>query len=130
MQNEIESILEQLYREDPRYDPEAYSFILEALSFTQKKFKRSKHVNGKELLEGIKVLLMEQFGPMSMTVLEHWGIRSTEDFGNIVFHLVKKRILSKTDEDDIADFKDVFDFDQVFDRGYRQGLAKKISRMR
>jgi len=130
MQNKIDSILEQLYQEDPRYDPEAYSFILEALSFTQKKFKRSKHVNGKELLEGIKVLLMEQFGPMSMTVLEHWGIKSTEDFGNIVFHLVQKRILSKTDADDIGDFKDVFDFDQVFDQGYRQGLAKKISRMR
>ncbi len=130
MQNELDDILTQICEKDARYKEDAYEFVLEALSFTQKRFKREKHVTGKELLEGIKVLLMERFGPMSISVLKHWGIDSTEDFGNIVFKLVSTRVLSKTDEDNIESFKDVYDFDKVFNRGYKRGLEKKISRLR
>jgi len=130
MNQSLEDILEGISEKDPRYKPEAYEFVLEALTFTQKKFKKSRHVTGKELLEGIKVLLMQEFGPMTMTVLNFWGVAGTEDFGNIVFNLVKERVLSKTEEDKIETFRNVFDFEAVFDKGYRQGVEKKISRMR
>ncbi len=130
MRQDFDDILDQICAEDPRYKSDAYEFVLEALSFTQKKFRRPRHVSGKELLEGVKILLMDRFGPMALTVLKHWGVRSTEDFGNIVFNLVAKKVLSKTEEDDIESFRDVFDFEDVFDRGYRRGLAKKISRLR
>lgn len=130
MNQSLEDILEAISEKDPRYKPEAYEFVLEALSFTQKKFKKSRHVTGKELLEGIKVLLMEEFGPMTMTVLDFWGVKGTEDFGNIVFNLVTEKVLSKTEEDKIEAFKNVFDFEAVFDKGYRQRVEKKISRMR
>jgi len=130
MNQSLDDILESISEKDTRYKPEAYEFVLEALSFTQKKYKKSRHVTGKELLEGIKVLLMKDFGPMTMTVLDFWGIQSTEDFGNIVFNLVKGKVLSKTEEDKIETFKNVFDFEAVFDKGYRQGVEKKISRMR
>ncbi|MCR4337062.1 MAG: hypothetical protein NUV91_04565 [Candidatus Omnitrophica bacterium] len=130
MYRELDDILQEIGEQDPRYKQEAYEFVLESLSYAQKRFRRPKHVNGKELLEGMKILLMEKFGPMTMTVLNHWGICSTEDFGNIVFNLVEKKVLSKTDDDQIESFKNVFDFQKVFDSGYREGLAKKISRMR
>ena len=130
MLQEVDDILLKICEQDPRYDLDAYLLVLDALSFTQKKFKRSKHVNGKELLEGIKILLMEEFGPMTLMVLEHWGIKSTEDFGNIVFNLVNRRVLSKTEEDNIESFRNVYDFEKVFKRGYRQKLEKKISRLR
>lgn len=120
----------EICESDPRYRQGAYEFVLSSLTFTQKKFRRSKHVTGVELLEGIKDLLMEQFGPMALSVLQHWGVRSTEDFGNIVFNLVERKILSKTEEDSIDGFKDKYDFAEVFDKGYRSLLAKKISRMR
>ena len=130
MQHTLNNILTDICHQDPRYKEDAYEFLLESLSFSQKKFKRSKHVSGRELLEGIKVLLMEKFGPMTLTVLKHWGIEKTEDFGNIVFNLVDKRVLTKTDEDNIENFRDVYDFDKVFNKGYRQSLQKKISRLR
>ncbi len=130
MQHTLNNILTDICHQDPRYKEDAYEFLLESLSFSQKKFKRSKHVSGRELLEGIKVLLMEKFGPMTLPVLKHWGIEKTEDFGNIVFNLVDKRVLTKTDEDNIENFRDVYDFDKVFNKGYRQSLQKKISRLR
>lgn len=130
MKQKVDDILDQIIEADPRYSADAYEFVLEALSYTQRKFGKSKHVSGKELLEGVKVLLMEKFGPMTMTVLQHWGIERTEDFGNIVFNLVSRKILSKTEEDNIESFRDVFDFDKVFAKGYQRGLEKRISRMR
>ena len=130
MPRDINTILFEICEKDARYDQAAYEFVLEALSYSQKKFSRPKHVTGKELLEGIKILLMEQFGPMTMTVLRHWGIQNTEDFGNIVFNLVDKKVLSKTEDDKIETFRNVFDFQIVFDKGYSRSLAKKISRLK
>ena len=96
----------------------------------QKKFKRSKHVKGEEMLKGMRELLLNKFGPMTMMVLEHCGIKNTEDFGNIVFNLVENHALSKTDEDNIEEFRNGYNFEEVFDSGYRKQLNKKISRMR
>ncbi|HNV24106.1 MAG TPA: hypothetical protein PKH98_04375, partial [Candidatus Omnitrophota bacterium] len=60
----------------------------------------------------------------------HWGIKNTEDFGHIVFNLVENKILTKTEDDNIDTFKDAYDFQEVFNRGYRKNLHKRISRMR
>ena len=130
MNEEFNSIIETIYVRDTRYKEDAYAFVMEALSFTQKKYKRFKHVSGEEMLEGIKDLLLDKFGPMTLTVLKYWGIRSTEDFGNIVFNLVENKVLSKTDEDKIESFKNAYDFVEVFDHDYRKQLAKKIRRKR
>ena len=130
MGSEFEAIVESIYERDVRYKEDAYVFVMEALAYTQKKFKRSKHVRGEEMLQGMKELLLHKFGPMTITVLEHWGIKSTEDFGNIVFNLVENRVLSKTEDDSIEEFRDGYDFGEVFESGYRKQLAKKISRMR
>jgi len=130
MKPKINDLISQIRAEDDRYSSDAYEFVLEALSFTQKKFRRVKHVTGKELLEGIKILLMEKFGPLTLSVLRHWGIERTEDFGNIVFNLVHKKILSKTEDDSLEHFKDAYDFDIVFREGYRRKLHKDVSRLR
>ncbi len=130
MNEEFYSVIENIYNKDIRYKEDAYLFVMEALSYSQKKFKRPRHLTGNELLEGIRELLLSKFGPMTLTVLRYWGIRSTEDFGHIVFNLVSNKVLSKTEEDNIETFRDAYDFEEVFDRDYREQLAKKISRMR
>ncbi len=130
MKQELDDILFEICERDPRYKDDAYEFVLEALSFTQKRLQRSRHVSGKELLEGIKDLLLEKFGPLTLTVLQYWGITTTEDFGHIVFNMVEKKILSKTEEDNIESFRDVYDFEVVFKERYRDRLAKQISRLR
>ncbi len=106
--------IENIVMRDKRYKVEAYSFVLEALNCTVSQLKASRHITGKELLAGIKQYARGQFGPMSPTVFEYWGITSTEDFGHIVFNLVDAKILSKTDQDSIADFKNGFHFEQAF----------------
>ncbi len=130
MQKELDNIIMVICERDSRYSEDAYAFVLESLAYTQKKFKRPKHVTGRELLDGISELLMEQYGPMALSVLKHWGIKGTEDFGNIVFNLLENKVLSKTDEDRMDDFKNVYDFEVVFDKGYRSKLNRKISRLR
>ena len=130
MNHEFYTIIEDICDKDPRYKQESYEFVMESFSFAHRKFKRFKHISGRQFLEGIKDLLLKKFGPMTMAVLKHWGIDCTDDFGHIVFNLVEKKVLSKTEEDNIESFHNVFDFEVVFKKGYRQGLEKKISRMR
>ena len=107
--------LEEIVQRDRRYNLNAYNFVLEALNFTVTRLKEPRHVTGIELLAGIKEYTKDQFGPMARTVLEHWGINNTEDFGHIVFNLVEAKILSKTVEDSLEDFKNGYDFKHAFD---------------
>ena len=130
MNHEFYTIIEEICDKDPRYKQESYEFVMEALSYAQKRLSRAKHVSGMELLEGIKELLLERFGPMTMPVLKCWGIQTTQDFGNIVFNLVQNKILNQNEEDSFEIFKNGYNFEEVFERGYRKRLARKISRMR
>lgn len=106
----IEDILER----DPRYKFEAYTFVLAALHDTVTHLKAPRHITGQELVQGIREYALDQFGPMAMTVLHHWGIRETLDFGKIVFALIDVKLLSKQPEDKLGDFDKVYDFEDVF----------------
>lgn len=114
----MENPLGQIIAQDPRYKPEAYLFVHDALGHTWARLDQRRHVTGRELLDGIKYLALERYGPMARAVLNSWGVRTTDDFGAIVFNLVDAGLLSKTEEDDIEDFRDVYDFDDVFVRSY------------
>ena len=107
--------VQEICRKDSRYKPESYPFVLAALHFTVASLTERRHISGRELLEGIRIYGMDQFGPLCRQVFEHWGIHVTEDFGHIVFTLVKAKLLGKTDEDSLADFQGVYDFSNAFD---------------
>ena len=107
--------IETLCRKDKRYKSEAYLFLLGALHFTTTQLKEPRHVSGKELLDGIRLYGLEQFGPLAVQVFEHWGVTTTEDFGHLVFNLVSAKLLGKTEEDTLEDFKEIYDFDSAFD---------------
>lgn len=119
-------LVERICDKDSRYKPDAYEFIMQALHFTQKKLNRQTHVSGKELLEGVREYAIEQYGPMTLTVFSHWGIDTTEDFGNIVFNLINSKILSKTEQDSIEDFKDVFSLKDTFKNVLRDSVIKNL----
>jgi uncharacterized repeat protein (TIGR04138 family) len=87
--------------------------------------EKPNHVSGQELLGGIRSLALEQFGPMAMTVLEEWGVRHCEDFGEIVFNMVDNNLLAKTTEDSRDDFKGGYDFEQVFCQPFQPQSRKK-----
>jgi len=107
--------IEEITVKDKRYKPDAYEFVMRALWFTQKRLKKQGHISGKELLHGIKDFVLDQYGPMSKAVLQFWGIGSTDDFGEIVFNMVESGLLNKTDADSREDFKNVYNFNEVFD---------------
>ncbi len=114
----MENPLGQIIAQDPRYKPEAYLFVHDALGHTWARLDQRRHVTGRELLDGIKYLALERYGPMARAVLNSWGVRTTDDFGAIVFNLVDAGLLSKTEDDHIEDFHDVYDFDESFVRSY------------
>jgi len=119
-------IVEDICAKDSRYKPDSYEFVLQALHFTQAKLKRETHVTGGELAGGIREFAIEQYGPMAKVVLNHWGINKTQDLGNIVFNLIDKNLLSKTKEDSIGDFRDVYDFESAFGNVLRDSVIKEI----
>jgi uncharacterized repeat protein (TIGR04138 family) len=51
---------------------------------------------------------------MTPTVLSEWGIRSCEDFGEIVFNLIKHKQATQSQTDSREDFKGGYDFDEAF----------------
>lgn len=115
-----EAILARLRELNPRYHERAYVFVLAALHQVLERVG-ARHITGRELAEGARDLALQEFGPMARTVLEHWGIRDTSDFGGIVFALVECGILIKQDTDSPEDFRAVFDFSDAFDHHYPWG---------
>ncbi|MBU0714636.1 MAG: hypothetical protein KJ964_04705 [Verrucomicrobia bacterium] len=126
----FEEAVAQILKEDPRYAPEAYHFIREALDFTTRSLKKptegtGRHVSAAELLEGIRQYALKEYGPLAMTVLQSWGIRQCADFGQIVFNLVNKKFLGKTDDDSVHDFDRGYDFATAFRTPFAPVKKKK-----
>ena len=115
------STRERLNALDGRYDERAYAFVLSALEEVVAGLPRRRHVSGEELVAGCRELALRLYGPMAKTVLEHWSIFSTRDFGEIVFNLLEVGVLSKDEADSRNDFDDLFDFTEVFERKYPWG---------
>jgi uncharacterized repeat protein (TIGR04138 family) len=124
--------LDQLVARDPRFSKEAYGFLREALEFTQKKRRKSRaestHVSANELLEGFREYSLQQFGPMGLTVLEYWGVRSTGDVGRMVFNLIEAGVFGRADDDRIEDFENGFSFEEAFLVPFRPVDQKKTRR--
>lgn len=119
----------QVRRRDRRFARNSYEFVLDALDHTMVELGRDgkvgegRHVGGRELLEGIRALAAEQFGPMASLVFSRWGINSTKDFGEIVFNLVEAGLLSRRPEDSRFDFADGYDFEEAFSEMFRERLS-------
>ena len=126
----FDEVVEVIHAKDPRYTREAYGFVREALDFTQKLVGKEnrgpiRHVSGQELLDGVRQFALQQFGPMVPTVFEEWGIRSCQDFGEIVFNMVEIGLLAKTDTDSRKDFHNGYDFTDAFRKPFwPQGKLK------
>jgi uncharacterized repeat protein (TIGR04138 family) len=113
-----DEILDRLRERNPRFHGKAYLFLLSSLHYVMAELERPRHISGAELAEGARSLALERFGPLARTVLEHWGIHSTDDLGEIVFALVEAGILVAEPHDRPQDFRGLFDFEEAFERGY------------
>ncbi|MBL8842535.1 MAG: hypothetical protein JNL90_13530 [Planctomycetes bacterium] len=123
----LETKIEELARTDRRYGAESYQFVFEALDYVLthpgcRRNPAARHIAVVELLEGMRRLGLERFGPLARCVFESWGVYSTEDFGEIVFRLIAHDLLHQGEHDRKEDFAGGFDFGEAFEQAWRPSL--------
>ena len=107
--------LEQIAREDGRYCAKAIGFVYEGLGYTAKKIvAEPKHVSGRSLCDGLRRFALKKWGRLAKLVLNNWDIKTTRDFGEIVWIMINNEWMSAQETDSIDDFNDVYDFQTVF----------------
>lgn len=110
--------IRQAARDDGRYAVEAYHFLLSGLDQAVEMTGRSeaespdRHVSGQELVEALRVVALNTYGPLAKEVWNSWGIQSTRDWGEIVFVLIRLELFSRQESDTVEDFDRVFDLDE------------------
>jgi uncharacterized repeat protein (TIGR04138 family) len=113
-----DGVMDRIRLREARFDERAYLFVLAALEFVQQRLPVRRHLNGRELAEGCRDLALARYGVLARVVLEHWGLRTSADIGEVVFTLVETGLLMSQPQDTKDDFLDVFDFHSAFDRDY------------
>jgi uncharacterized repeat protein (TIGR04138 family) len=117
--------LEEIAKEDGRFSTGALKFVYEGLGYTAgqgegtagaqtKKAAVPDHITGQTLCEGLRKLALEKWGRLAMLVLNTWNIKTTHDFGEIVYLMIKHRWMSVQPTDSIDDFNDAYDFKTAF----------------
>jgi len=113
-----DDVLARIRERDGRFDERAYVFVLAALEQLQARLPQRRHVTGEELALACRDLAIEQYGLLARSVLEHWGIACTADFGTIVFTLIDLGLLRRQETDRVEDFHDVYAFARAFEADY------------
>jgi uncharacterized repeat protein (TIGR04138 family) len=128
-----------LLQSDPRYKFEAYQFVREALAYAHEHLQvpeppargqrkgsavdeqapsapvvTGQHITGQQLCEACRLYGLQQYGYLTGMVLSSWGVRSTSDFGEIVYNLIRIEQMRKSESDRREDFDDVYSFDTAF----------------
>jgi len=130
---ELAEVVAEIVERDPRYAKAAYFFTHRAVRHTAEVIgKREKsgkrQISGQELLEGIRQFAIDQFGPLAHTVFLNWNLTKSRDFGEIVFHLAQRGVLSVTEKDRIEDFDDFYQFSEVFSKPF-EPKARRFPRV-
>jgi uncharacterized repeat protein (TIGR04138 family) len=128
---DFEGELGKILKKDQRYHREAYIFLRHGLDFCHKAFLKSfkkkegpdNHVSVTELLDGLRLYALQEYGPMAVTVLESWGVTTCEHFGDLVFNMVEFRLLSITESDTREDFRKGYDFHEAFRAPFKPGKS-------
>jgi uncharacterized repeat protein (TIGR04138 family) len=129
MSSKVEKNHETVILEDGRYPLEAYAFLEEGFKRAVRHLRgdcgdaEGRHVSGQKICHALRELALERWGGLAGTVLAQWNVKSTIDFGNMVYLLIEHEFLKKTEDDSLEDFRDVYDFAEAFsiDDGFSLG---------
>ena len=120
----------QLLQTDLRYQLNAYQFVRDSLAYAQEVLPNEEseeenepHLTGQQLCEAIRLFAIDQFGYMSKTVLNNWGIQGTSDFGEIVYNLIDIGMMKKSETDEREHFADVYSFEKAFVEDFQIDVA-------
>lgn len=133
---EIKPVREEqarLLARDPRFSIHAYQFVMHALKLATIRFhgalsatgkpgkspETPDHVTGQQLSYAAAELACNEYGFLAWRVLSHWGIRTTGDIGDIVYHMIEENHMQRSPHDSRADFEDVFDLRHRLEQEFR-----------
>jgi uncharacterized repeat protein (TIGR04138 family) len=102
-------VVEKIRERDKRYAPEAFALVMDSLEFAMQRIGERRHVSAAELLVHFCDYAKQRYGVMAYSILEKWGLRSTEDVGSVVYRLIDEQVLAEQDGDSPADFSGTFD---------------------
>jgi uncharacterized repeat protein (TIGR04138 family) len=108
-------MLLEVRRAEPRYRTAAYRFVLtQGIESTLRSSLgvpqgESRHMGGREIAEGLRELATREVCPLAYHVWEWWGIRTTRDWGEVVWALIRAGLLHANEADRIEDFDNVYD---------------------
>ena len=97
---------------DPRYDGRAYALLTDVVNYLSG--EEGKHVSGEEIMEEFKERALDQYGPLTYTVLTEWGLACTEDIGEMMFNLTESGRIHKDENDTPESFSGGYDFKETF----------------
>ena len=127
--------IQALCERDPRFSRDTYAFFYEVLDFTLKAAAQSdppprrspapRHVNARQLLDGLREYALQEFGPMARLTLKRLGVASCPDLGDIVFNLLGAGLLAKQPRDRREDFNTGYDFETAFSKPFRPASLRK-----
>jgi len=123
--------LEEIAAADGRFTPDALEFVFEGLGYTVKMLGRcedeseKRHVSGQDLAEGLRGLAIEKWGRMAKSVLNRWGVKTTRNFGEIVYLMIEYEWMSAQPSDTIDDFNNLYDFKMAFEDAYEVATDMK-----
>lgn len=116
---QLNEALKRIQQADPRYARNAYLYAFHGLDFTMRKMLRlsegeRRHVAAHELLNGMRQCAQADFGFLARQVWESWGIRTSTDWGNIIYNLISAKLMNANEEDSIEQFRNVYTLDSAF----------------
>lgn len=126
MSDDLAAQWKQIREQAGPYPPEAYEFVRDGLQHTVELIHgkdaattlpapdENRHVSGQQLCMGLRDYAIRRYGRLAITVLNYWQISRTEDFGRMVFAMIGGGLMSKSDEDTLEDFTDIYEFDEAF----------------
>ena len=121
----MKKTIDEIAREDGRYDGRALKFVFEGLAATIDKLRKQedpeavpRHITGQELAWGLAEVARDRWGRLAAMVLRQWGVCRTRDFGEIVYLMIGSGWMTSQETDTIEDFDDVYDFGEVFETRY------------
>ena len=125
IQHNMKKTIEEIARDDGRYDARALKFVFEGLAVTVERISQQpesgdvpRHISGQELAWGLAEVAQQRWGRLAAMVLATWNVHTTRDFGEIVYLMINHGWMTSQETDTIEDFDDVFDFTEVFEEKY------------
>ena len=98
---------------DDRYNPRAYALLMNVIRVLGGD-NCDRHMTGEDILDEFREMTLDQFGPLSYRVLVEWGVKSTEDVGEMIFNLAESHRIGKDEGDTAESFAGGFNFEEAF----------------